>query len=150
MDNKRNGFKTFVVGALLGIVLTASAWFAIGRIETADIRISIEGTDRDLARTEQSGDNFGRDFNRYTGKMAILSTESGGLWTEIGDIRGDFQREVRERRIEYGSIQSEFQFFSTGINSVENAVRRIVGIAGEYADILYEYRRLAEANGPPD
>lgn len=142
--------KSFFYGVLIGIILTSASWFGYGRINTADLFRVIDRANRDLERVEQSVSNFADNFNGYADRMALLGTGSSGVGKEIRGIREDFQSEISDRRSEYGDIQSRFQYFTDGINSVEKATRRSVVVSRDFADILYWYRRRSEEDEKKD
>jgi len=142
--------KTIFVTVLICGIVYGAAWYAFGRVTTADISRSIRRGSEDLERVERIGREFGSDFDRYAGKMAGLNQASLGLGEQTGDIRGRFQSEIREIRSGYAEVQSGLQYFSDGTNSIEESVRRIVILSRDSADNLYWYRKRLEYDGEED
>lgn len=140
MEEEYEMVKSFFSGVLVTLIVCGITFFSYGRISTANVSRAIERTDRDLERVESNLSDFGSNFDKYAGKVAILSTESGGLWEQAEDLRDRSSEHVRE----YEGIQSELQYFGDGIDHIEKSVRRSVVVSRDFADILYEYRRRSK------
>lgn len=143
-------YKTIFYTVLITCIICGALWFTLGRNNTTNILRAFDKFDRDMEELEQSSSQFSSDFAGYEGSMAGLGTSSSNLGIEIRGIRKDFQSETRDLGTEYGQIQSRFQYFSDGINSIEESVRQIVILSRDYSDILYEYRRRGQLDEKTD
>lgn len=136
-------FKSFIYGFLVGVLLTGIGWYFLGRNDIGEIRNALDGADRNLEGSELLVDQFGNDFDRYTRKISAATGQGEQLRDQIGELREEFGGYLPE----FGGIKSELVAISDGVDGVEKSVRRIVQVNRDFADILYEYRRLGETSG---
>ena len=138
--------KTAIYSFLLGVVITGACWFFVGRSELSDIRESVKRVDVDLERTEQLVSEFQHDLGRYSEGISNNTGTSVELRGGLSDLRGRFTEFPGEVR----AIRNGVDGVSNGITDVEGSVLKIVRLSGEFADILYEYRRLGEQSRPEE
>ena len=139
-------FKAFFYGLILGVLLTGIGWFSIGRSDINAIRETVKRTDLDLERSERLVGEFEYDLGRYTDTFSVRVTEAGSLRDGIGELRERFSSYVPE----VGDIRGELEYIAGGVTSVEDSIQRVVIINRDFADLLYEYRRLGKESETPE
>ena len=132
--------KAFLFGFLSATIILGIVWFTVGRTSIADIRATVDRTNLDLERVERVSTEFGDDFERYTGEFPVRIVEANTVRDQIGELREEFGGYAPEVR----GIKSELESISDAIDDVEGSVSKSINIGRDFADILYEYRRLSE------
>lgn len=128
--------KAFFYGLLVGIILTGSGWFFMGRNDIGRIRQDLDTVNGNFEGVQRDSDSLTADSDGFAGDITIITETSRSI-------------EGRSKRIDEGItfIDGDLGLASSKVDELEQYNIKLIRIGRDVGDVAFDLRRLSEKSG---